>query len=205
MLTTYIPMKNSKISTYTLYTLCTFQVATVLLSLVLSALFPSSSIRSLLSAEAIRWLCNHFAGFCASPWLIWIILLGMAFGCCHASGIISTDAIPHTRRRRALYASAITLAGGLIVTAVLTVAPHAVLRSATGMVFPSPFSSALAGISSILVAITSIVYGVTAGTFSSTNNVVKAVFYGVSVSAPLIVIYIFLVTLVHSIMYMVGM
>lgn len=51
-------------------------------SWLLSAAFPTSELRSLLSSEGLRWFFGQFSTFLARPSLIGLLLLAMAWGCC---------------------------------------------------------------------------------------------------------------------------
>jgi aminobenzoyl-glutamate transport protein len=72
----------------------------------------------------------------------------------------------------------------------LTVVPHAVLLSATGQLFPSPFSRALVPIVSFGVLLASAVYGWASGRFSSFADVIASLAYGIQQAAPLFILYV---------------
>ena len=67
--------------------LCVLWVVLVLLSWVLTAVMPNMAMRSLLSAEGIRWFFGHFAQLLATPLLVWLVLALIAYGTLRASGL----------------------------------------------------------------------------------------------------------------------
>ena len=84
---------------------------------------------------------------------------------------------------------------------VLTLAPHGVLLSATGRLFPSPFSRALVPIVAFGVLLSSVTFGLASGRFRSAADVVAALSYGVSIAAPLFLLYVLIFQLYHSLRY----
>ena len=98
-------MRNNRIYTYILASLCWALVMVVILSWILGALFPESGIRTMLSGEAIRWLCSHFVEFCSSPLLVWLLLLAMSAGVFRCSGIFEPSHILKEKRRMAIVSS----------------------------------------------------------------------------------------------------
>lgn len=64
----------------TALTLLVAWIMLVLLSWILTALNPTADLRSLLSAEGIRWLFGRFVYTLSSPLLIWLVLGVMAYG-----------------------------------------------------------------------------------------------------------------------------
>jgi len=83
----------------------------------------------------------------------------------------------------------------------LTVVPHAVLLSATGQLFPSPFSRALVPILSFGLLLLSTVYGWASGRFTTFSDVIDSMAYGISQVAPLFVLYILLVQFCDSLRF----
>ena len=53
------------------------QLLLLLVSWLLSAVFPVSGIHSLLSGEGLRWFFGSFADMLATPVLVWILLRSM--------------------------------------------------------------------------------------------------------------------------------
>ena len=98
-------------------TLVLAQLLLMLGSWLWSAALPLSGVRSMLSGEGIRWFLGHFAEIVASPVLVWLLLLAMAYGAVVRSRGVSVVFL-------VIYVGIVLL---------LTVVPHAVLLSASGL------------------------------------------------------------------------
>ena len=165
----------------------------MLLSWILSATM-TEHVHSLLSSEGIRWFFGSFSAMLASPWLVWLLLLAMAGGCLWQSGILSPltshPSLLTYRHRMALRTTVGIVVLYVFAILALTVVPHAVLLSATGQLFPSPFSRALVPIVSFGVLLASAVYGWASGRFSSFADVIASLAYGIQQAAPLFILYV---------------
>ena len=82
-----------------------------------------------------------------------------------------------------------------------TAVPHAVLLSATGDLFPSPFSASLMPVLAFSLCVSSIVYGVIAGTFQSLRDVYEALLYGIRWAAPVFLFYILIIQFYESLLF----
>ena len=80
----------------------------------------------------------------------------------------------------------------------LTVIPHAVLLSATGHLWPSPFSRSIVSVVAFTVLSLSAFYGTIAGYFNTIADVYHAVLYGIREGAPLLLFYVLLMQIVES-------
>ncbi|MDE6646594.1 MAG: ABC transporter substrate-binding protein, partial [Prevotella sp.] len=107
------------------FALAVGQLLLLLVSWLLSAAFPVSGIRSLLSSEGLRWFMGRFARLMATPMLVWLLLGAMAFGCLWRSGLLLHPS--NYRERRALMLSLLLLTLIVVIMLLLTVVPHAVL------------------------------------------------------------------------------
>ncbi|NPD91454.1 AbgT family transporter [Xylanibacter muris] len=169
--------------------------------------FPDMGIRSLLSAEGIRWVFSNFISSLQTPLLIYIILVFMAYGCVRESGILS---LAHFfkgvayRQRLALWftLAVVVLYIGMIVF--LTCIPHALLLSVTGELWPSPFSAALVPVISVGVMFVTVVYGGVSGSFHSFSDVIIAVCSGISSASPVIFLYILAMQFCSCVLYVAG-
>lgn len=201
-------MKTKRLYTIALCSLCCIQAAIILLSWIVGALLPECNIRNMLSGEAIRWFCGHFVEFCSSPVLVWILLLSMSFGTCRASGILRLR-IPDIANVRHIRSAVIaaSLAGVACIFAVcmLTLPSHAVLLSAVGTMFPSPFSVAIVPFVSLFVFIVSAVYGIASNNISSIHEITESLVSGVHLAAPLLILFIFAAMVVNSILYVLAL
>ena len=179
------------------------EVVLVLASWLLSATL-AGNVRSLLSSEGVRWFFGGFTTMLASPWLVWLVLLAMAGGCLWQSGIVSIR-LPlsslHYRQRVALRTALILLVIYVAAILALTLVPHAVLLSATGRLFPSPFSRAFVPIVSFGVLLLSVAYGWASGSFRSIASIVSAMSTGIAAAAPLFILYVVFVQFYESLRF----
>lgn len=173
----------------------------VLVSWLLSAT-QTGNVHSLLSSEGVRWLMGQFAAMLATPWLSWLLLLSMAGGCLGQSGLFTCIISPFTsltyRQRIALRMTIVFLVLYIFVIILLTAIPHAVLLSATGRLFPSPFSRALVPILAFGLLLLSAIYGWASGRFTSIANVFDSLSSGIAGAAPLFILYVLIVQFVQS-------
>lgn len=194
-------MRNNRIYTYLLASLCWALVAVVILSWILGALFPESGIRTMLSGEAIRWLCSRFVQFCSSPLLVWLLLLAMSAGVFRFSGILEPSRILKEKRRMAIAGSLFVTVLFLIITALLTLVPHAALLSAVGSLWHSPFSSIAVPLVAFYLFAVSAVFGIAVGRFRSFAQIAAALSQGISHVAPIIVLFIVASVFVNIVKY----
>ena len=78
-----------RLVTYTAVGLLLAEVLLILVSWLLSATM-TEGVRSLLSTEGIRWFFGQFTSMQASPWLVWLLLLSVAWGSVSGSGLIAS-------------------------------------------------------------------------------------------------------------------
>lgn len=175
------------------------QLLLMLLSWLCSAAFPASGVHSLLSGEGIRWFLGRFAQLMATPVLVWILLLAMALGTLRACGVLSKG--PSYRERRALWLSLAWVVVYVGMVLVMTLTPRAVLLSASGTLWPSPFSSALIPIVAFGLLTASVLYGNVAGRFLSLTHVYEALLQGLRLAAPLFLFYILVAQFCYSLSF----
>lgn len=178
------------------------EVALILFSWIWSAAFPSDAVRSLLSGEGLRWFFGHFSDALASSLLVDILLLGMAYGCLHRCGVLHYGGT--YRERRALLMGGGLLAGAVVVILLLVVSPHAVLLSATGHLFPSPFASSLLPVLAFAVTTSSVLYGAVMERFRSVSLVYEALLDGLRRVLPCVLFYLLLMQLCASVHFVFG-
>lgn len=187
--------------------LVVLQLLLVMASWIMTAAMPELPMRSLLSAEGIRWFFGHFVENINSQVLVSIVLLAVAIGAVMFSGVAeSLSGIVFHRKTRymervALWAVAIELAIAAIVVILLTSVPHAILLSVTGHLFPSSFSQSLIPIVSVTLLICSLSFGIVSGKLSSMGLVYETMTYGLVCYAWLIPIYIFAIELYRSVLF----
>lgn len=168
-------------------------------SWLLSAAFPTSELRSLLSSEGLRWFFGQFSTFLARPSLIGLLLLAMAWGVLRKSGLLNYRSSYRESRARMMTLLLSVVYIGIVL--LLTVVPHAVLLSATGQLWPSPFSRSIVPVIAFSVLSLSAFYGTIAGCFDSIGDVYHAVLFGIRQWAPLLLFYILLIQIVESLCF----
>jgi len=184
-----------KILPYIALVLAMAQLLLILVSWVWSAAMPLSGVRSMLSSEGIRWYLGRFAELMASPFLIWILLGAMAYGAIDKCRGQLGNSYRSSRARIISLAFLVVYVGIILL---LTVSPHAVLLSASGVLWPSPFSASLVPITAFGLLLAAILYGVVAGTFQTLADVYYSLVYGLRQCAPLLPIYILFMQLFES-------
>ena len=184
-----------KLFPYIALALALAQLLLILTSWVWSAAMPLSGVRSMLSSEGIRWYLGHFAELMASPFLVWLLLGAMAYGAVVRCRSLQSNSY---RSSRARLISMVFLVIYVGVVLLLTVSPHAVLLSASGLLWPSPFSASLVPITVFGILMAAILYGVVAGTFQTLSEVYDSLVYGLRQCAPLLPIYVLFMQLFES-------
>lgn len=179
----------------------------IMVSWLLSATM-AGNVRSLLSTEGIRWLLGSFVDALQTPVLVWLLLLAMAYGSLQGCGCLGVRGDDNHRRYRHVLPplrGALILAGLFVgVVVLLVVAPPGVLLSATGSLWPSPFSRALVPLLALGTIVFAVSYGVLARTFTSVASIVQALAQGVAVAAPLFVVYVLATQFVASVEFVVA-
>ena len=176
-------------------------------SWMLSVVFPDSGLRSLLGSEGVRWLLGRYTDMIAGRPLACLLLLSVAWGCassCGISRVFRRHALLQYRERIAFASVASLSVVYIAVLAWLTLMPHAVLLSVTGDLFPSPFSASLIPVLSFGVCLVSVVYGIVSGRFRTVTDVYRSLFCGISLAAPIFFLYILLIQLYYSFMFVIG-
>lgn len=178
------------------------EVALILFSWIWSAAFPNDQVRSLLSSEGLRWFFGHFSEILATPLMVNILLMGMAYGCLRRCGVL---AYSNTyRERRALLMSLGLLVVYAVALLLLTILPHAVLLSATGYLFPSPFASSLLPVLAFSIVTSSMLYGAVMERIRHIGHVYDSLLDGLRRITPFILFYILFMQIYESIRFVFG-
>ena len=181
------------------------EVALILLSWILSAA-GVEGVRSLLSGEGVRWFVGDFTRTMASPLLAWLILLMIAVGSFLRSGLTSLWhegrlRVMSYRDRTAFRVALVLMVAYIVAILLLAVVPHAVLLSASGALFPSPFSRSIVPFVAFGITLVSIAFGMVSGRMQSLSDVLEALTYGIRRYASLILFYIFCIQLYQSLRF----
>jgi len=172
----------------------------VLLSWLLSAMMVGG-VRSLLTGEGLRWLFGNMTEELLSPLLVWLILVAMTWGCLKGIRICGPERSVAFRRKLAIRVAVLVTLVYVVVIALLSVTPHAVLLSSTGTLWHSPFSRALVPLMCFGVMLFCTAYGLVSRTFTSLSNIVEAMLDGLRSAAPLLYVYMLVMPLVLALCY----
>ena len=160
----------------------------MLVSWLLAAAIPTSGVRSLLSSEGLRWLLGHFSDMLGTPVLLCLLLLLMAYGSLKGSGILHfKSSYRHSRALIITFMLAVFYVGAIVL---LVMMPHAVLLSATGLLWPSPFSAAIVPLLAFGITLLSAVYGYVADSYRTISDVYQSLIDGIREGAPWLLFYV---------------
>lgn len=174
-------------------TLVVLQIVAVLGSWVFKAVSPELPIRSLLSAEGIRWMVGSIGDNLGGRGLVWLLLGSMAFGSVRFCGILDVP-----RKWKAMtfwdHLGIMVVLAELFVIVVLllllTVLPHAVLLGVTGNLYPSSFSKSFVLLVCLIVCFISVSFGVVSSRLRSFEEVCDCLVAGIAYTLPLWLVYI---------------
>lgn len=208
-----IPIDCKRLLGYLAVALLVALVVLVLVSWLLSVT-QGEGARSLLSSEGIRFFFGGFVDMLQTPLLVWLLLLSMAWGCLRQSGLLQrrkeSDGPGQQSYRIHLGGHKGTILIFVVmivyvgVVVLLTVTPQAVLLSATGQLWPSPFSRALIPIVSFGVVLLSVAYGLLARRFLSVSDVCQSLVQGVVDVSPLLFLYVLTMQFVGALRFVFG-
>lgn len=190
--------------------LCLLLVVVVVGSWMVSVAMPGCGFRSMLSQEGIRWFIGHFADIQRSKTLVWLLLAAISSGAWRGSRLSGTlrrvfrhESVSY-HERLGLRTSAVVLAIFIGLVGYLVLAPHAVLRGATGGLVPSPFFTGIIPIVCFTVLAVSSIYGLVSRTYKTIPHLFRALCHGIAQFAPVIVLYILATQLIHSIAFVLN-
>ena len=142
---------------------------------------------------------GNFSQTLATPLLVWLLLCAMAWGCLVRSGLLLRPV--NYRERRAKVMASLLLAVIVGVMLLLIAIPHAVLLSAVGGLWPSPFSSSLVPVAAFSTVLVSAFYGLVSGRLESIAAVYDAVLHGIRRGAPLLLFYVLVTQIYESLRF----
>ena len=175
------------------------QLLLMLVSWLLAAAIPASGVRSLLSSEGLRWLLGRFSEVMGTSVLLCLLLLLMAYGTLRGCGILLFKS--SYRQRRALIITLLLLTVYVGVIVLLAMIPHAVLLSATGTLWPSPFSASVVPLLAFGITLLSAVYGYVAGCYRNISDVYHSLINGIRDGAPWLLFYVLLGQIYYSLLF----
>ena len=177
------------------------QVVLMLTSWLLTAAMPDVFVRSLLSAEGIRWFLGQFQTNMASPLLVWLVLGSIAHGAYHRSGIASYSHHEY-RQRFAMGVACFAFVVFLLVMLALTLLPHAILLNVMGGLFPSSFTQCIVPYCAFACTVVCCSFGVLSGKMKGIEGIFESLTSGIAWGAPSFVLYIMAAQLYYSLEYL---
>lgn len=198
---------------WTTLSLALAQIALVLVSWLATAAMPEQPYHSLLSVSGVRWFFGSFTANMLSPWLVYIVLMTIAWGSVYAGGLWRAAAMMVSGRGAqvtsqqsfALKGSIFLLALEAGVMVLLTALPHAVLVSITGDLFPSAFSSSIIPTITFMLTSVGVVFGLLSGRIRSVYDVGQCMCAGSRLLLPVLLLYLFAMLFFHSFCYVLGL
>lgn len=190
-------MNNRRIS-YLCLAVVAVEIVAITGAWIASAVNPFGHFNNPLSGEGVRWMFRNMMSAMTSEWLVALLLFAISYGCITDSGLLKAVFCREKSQRESYqYRERMGLRLALIMTLIfvatmilLTMLPEALLLSATGDVFPSPFSEAIAPAVCLWLTSTSIVFGIVKGTFRTIPQVFGSFYGGISRCAPFVVLLI---------------
>lgn len=209
--TTCIPMKSKEqILAWTAFAFFVLQVFLVLMSWIVNSTMPTLPVRSLLSSEGIRWFLGNFVSNLSTPFLVWMLLLSVAWGELKESGMQKALSMLFKKRklmyrqRFALWVVLLLLMVYVAFIGFLTCAPHAILLSSTGDLFPSSFSASIVPIIAFGISFLSISYGVISGAQAKLTDIFRGLTAGGASVLPFGLLYILAAQLYFSLSFVLN-
>ncbi len=181
-------MRN-KAATYIVILLSASQLILILLSWLITAAYPDKTVHSLLSSEGIRWYFGRFVDNLQTPVLVWLLLLGMAWGALDKCGIFHYQPSLY-RHRLAMRLVIAEIALCIVVMLLLTAIPHAILLNVTGHLFPGSFSASIIPVLSFMAVVAGGSFGLLSGHYQGFSEFVDSLSEGLRHIAVLFVLYV---------------
>lgn len=203
-------MKNKAfhISLYISVLLMAASILLIITSWVIAAVNPNTHIRSLIGGEGLRWIFGSFVSNISSPFLVWLLLGGMARGLCVYSGLIKNfrtmQKASSDYNRMAFHIVILLTILMIAVLALLAFFPHSFLLSAMGTLRNSSVASFVVPYLAFVVAIDSIVYGIIIGTFHSIVYVFKVACSGIASIAHYIIMYMCVIEFICMLLWVIN-
>lgn len=189
-----------RILAYMAFILGMLMVALVFTSWLFSAMMREGIARSILTSEGIRWFFSSFVDNLASPFLVWVVLVSFTVNAVRGSGVLRYR--PSTYRQRlALWLVAIELAVFVVLMLLLTMVPHAILRSVTGVLCPGPFAQSIIPYTCFALCVISVSFAWMSGKIQGLVGVFELLTGNVSFLPQLLLLYVLAMQLLCSVSF----
>lgn len=193
-------MRNSpKAFVIATLSLCTIQALVILLSWIVSAVFPACGFNSLLSGSGIRWLLSCYVDNGRSDLLAWFLFCSFFMGTFIWSGLPKKIILFRSCSYDEKFALALFffgLAGAILLCLFLALYPRSPLLGVTGMLVPGPYLKGAFFIIGMSIFGGSVVFSMLTGRVKSYRDAAEALVCGLKSVAPLtVVLFLLKVTL----------
>lgn len=188
-------MNRKKLFVVSTIAILTLQAALILLSWIISAVFPAQGINSLLSDAGIRWLLSTYVTNGYSDFLIWFLFCSFFAGTFFWSRLpqkIASYSKCNYNDKFAIKVFLCELLIGIAVCIIIAIYPHSSLLGITGELFPGPFLKAVFLIFGISIFLGSLSFLIISGRVKSLEDAEKPLLFGLKSVVPLIVIFFML-------------
>lgn len=192
---------GKRLYAYLVGLLCLGQIVVMLISWIVTAAMPEVFMRSLLSAEGIRWFFGRFQDNMSSSLLVWLVVGSITWGAVRESRILHCS-LQIYRQRIALWMVLAELIVFVLVMLMLTLAPHAILLNVMGGLWPSSFSASILPYCCFALTVMSLSFGRMSRQQPNLEATADALTRGIKEAAPLFLLYILAMQLYASIDYL---
>ncbi len=201
-------MKNkSRVFVLSVAGLCAAEVAVVLLSWVVSALFPESNVRSLLGNAGLRWLLGGYERNVNTSAFFYFLITAFFVGAMINSGLagkIMRIKQCSYNERLGVILFFIGLFVALVLCLLFAFYPRSVLLSVNGTVFSGLYFRAVLIVVAVVATLGSCVFILLGEGNDAYENIARALTAGLKAAAPVMLLYYLIAELVLSILYVFG-
>lgn len=198
-------MKNkSKYFIILIASLVLMQILTILSSWIVSAVWPSLGIKSLLSGSGLRWLLCNMPFNLSNHYFIYFLLWSIFGGTFVYSGLpkkIIMFSKNDFRERFAINIFFLIVIVAILVGVILAIFPHSSFLGVTGHIYPGPYLSSLMLLFGLAIFGGSMAFLFLSGKVSDWKEAEKACVFGLQSVAPVVIIYFLLKALVEMVRF----
>ncbi len=199
-------MKNkAKVFVSVVVALAVAQLLVILISWVVSVLFPTLEVNSLLGGEGLRWLLSSYEKNTNTPLLFYLLLTCFAIGSLFSSGVAHrllhiTSCNRDERWGITLFLVIVFVA--VVLCVVYALYPLSFLLSVNGTIYPGPYLPAALIALSMAIVLGSFLYiTITVPFHSMASRLMRMMTIGLVTVVPLVIIYFQTMELICSILY----
>ncbi len=184
-------MNRPKFFVITTLSLCTVQTLLILVSWIVSAIFPAYGFNSLLSGSGIRWLLTRWLDNGCSETIAWFLFGSFFVGAFVWSGLpkkITSFRSCGYDERFAVMMFFFVMIAGVALCLFFALSPHSPLLGVTGTLVPGPFLRASFFLLGGALFGGSVIFSVLSGKIRSWEDAACALVCGLKAVAPLTVV-----------------